>query len=204
MEIRNETMSQNFLISYIKRGLEKILSDLGLWTSPSNHEWQVVRANQPTIQAMQDNTLYFDIISKKRIGVQGTKNVKYGTDEGWYLETSWFEEYLIQVSGFKQRNVETDDELTQTSSDVVSLVQACINADTDFGSRALGAKKNSYFGVNDRLSVIWTTELREIDYETDSGLKDKLPQFDFKIIVRQRLLKKTPSIAKIDIETKRI
>lgn len=194
--------SQNFLIVYIKQALEFMLGEFGLW-SPVSPRWKVVRANQPTIQAMQDNTVYFDIISKQRIGVQGTRPIKDDDDGGWKLETIWFEEYLIQVSAFRKRDVEKDNASTVMSSDVISYLQACINANNDFGGFPIGGSK-TYFGSIDGISVVRATDIREIDYETDSGLKDKLPQFDFKLIVRQRLLKKTPSIDKIDIETKRI
>ena len=179
-----------------------MLGEFGLWR-PTSPKWKVVRANQPTIQAMQDNTVYFDIISKQRIGVQGTRLVKDDDDGGWKLETNWFEEYLIQVSAFRKRDVEKDNTSTIMSSDVISYLQACINANNDFGVFPIGDSK-TYFGSIDGISVVRATDIREIDYERDSGLKDKLPQFDFKLIVRQRLLKKTPSIDKIDIETKRI
>jgi hypothetical protein len=67
----------------------------------------------------------------------------------------------------------------------------------------LGLKKKSYFEGN-WLEVIRSTDVRELDYETDSGLKEKFPQFDFTLVVGQNLLKTDVNFANIEIETERI
>lgn len=192
---------RNSVLSYLVGAFNAMLVDLGL-----NQTWQVVSANQPTLQGLQNNTIYIDIVSKRRYGTQGTKSIK--TDNGWVDSSVWFEEMLVQVGGFLQRNPQTDDVNTLTSSDVIGLLQGCVNSNSDMGGvgtgqNKYGVKKRSYF-VEDWMQVIKSTDLRELDYETDSGLKEKLPQFDFVLVVEQNILKKADEISNIEIGTERI
>lgn len=192
---------RNSVLSYLVGAFNAMLVDLGL-----SDTWTVVSANQPTLQGLQNNTIYIDIISKRRYGTQGTKSIK--TNNGWYESSVWFEEMLVQVGGFLQRNPQTDDVDTLTSSDVVGLLQGCVNSNNDMGGvgtgqNKYGVKKRSYF-VENWMQVIKSTELRELDYETDSGLKEKLPQFDFVLVVEQNILKKADEISNIEIGTERI
>lgn len=192
---------RNSVLSYLVGAFNAMLVDLGL-----SDTWTVVSANQPTLQGLQNNTIYIDIISKRRYGTQGTKSIK--TDTGWYESSVWFEEMLVQVGGFLQRNPQADDVDTLTSSDVVGLLQGCVNSNNDMGGvgtgqNKYGVKKRSYF-VENWMQVIKSTELRELDYETDSGLKEKLPQFDFVLVVEQNILKKADEISNIEIGTERI
>ena len=193
--------SRNNVLSHLVTAFNTMLTDLGLANT-----WTVVSANQPTLQGLQNNTIYIDIISKRRYGTQGTKSIK--TNNGWYESSVWFEEMLVQVGGFLQRNPQTDDVDTLTSSDVVGLLQGCVNSNNDMGGvgtgqNKYGVKKRSYF-VENWMQVIKSTELRELDYETDSGLKEKLPQFDFVLVVEQNILKKADEISNIEIGTERI
>ena len=192
---------RNSVLSYLVGAFNAMLVDLGL-----SDTWTVVSANQPTLQGLQNNTIYIDIISKRRYGTQGTKSIK--TNNGWYESSVWFEEMLVQVGGFLQRNPQADDVDTLTSSDVVGLLQGCVNSNNDMGGvgtgqNKYGVKKRSYF-VENWMQVIKSTELRELDYETDSGLKEKLPQFDFVLVVEQNILKKADEISNIQIGTERI
>jgi hypothetical protein len=185
----------NHIIHIVKRALTNMLDDLGYG------DWQVVRANQPTIQALQNETVYFDVISRRRYGVQGSKPKK--TDwGGWQMESVWYEEWLIQVSAFKQRDPVNDTIDTMTASDMINLLQGLVNGNTDLGSGGI-TKPKSYF-QGDWINVIRSTDVREIEFETDSGLKDKFPQFDFLLVVEQRLLKNMEKIDTIELETKRI
>lgn len=185
----------NSIISLVRDGLASMLEEFGL-----ADDWQVVRSNQSTIQAVQNNTVYFDVVSRRRYGVQGTRPVK--TDDGWSNESIWYEEMLIQVSAFKQREPDSDTEDTLSSSDVIDWLQACVNSNTDMGEFN-GGKPTNFF-KRDYLQIIRSTDVREIDYETDSGLKEKMPQFDFLLVVKQRLLKNINKIDTIELETKRI
>lgn len=190
----------NQVIEFLKSALENMLYDVNLTLT---QQWQVVRANQPTIQALQNNTVYFDIISRRRYGVQGTKPVLNPRGNYWNDESVWFEELLVQVSAFKQRDPDTDTTRTYTSSDIIALLQGALNASTDLGILWTGQNKNNYY-FPDWMNVIRSTDIREIEFETDSGLKDKFPQFDFLVVVEQRLLKNINKIDTIDVETKRI
>lgn len=197
----SEYLNFNRVIQQIHQALTNMLDSIGY----SN--WQVVRANQPTIQALQNETVYFDIVSRRRYGTQGTKPVKreYNGITDWVMESVWFEEILVQVSAFKQRNPEEDWLNTITGSDIIELLQGLINANNDLGDDNVhGVNMRPSFFENDALKVIRSTQMREVEFETDSGLKDKFPQFDFLLVVEQRLLKKMEKIETIELETKRI
>lgn len=187
--------NQNEIISKIQTALTAMLADLNITG------WQVLRSNQPTIQAVQNDSVYYDIVSKRRIGTQGTRSlmIKIGDQDpvsAWEDNTIWYEEFLIQVSGFKQREPSTDTVSTMTSSDVISLLQGCINAN------GILADKN-YFDEY-WIQLIKSTAVRELDYETDSGLKEKMPQFDFFVVVEQSLSKAINKVDEIDMNTYRV
>lgn len=169
---------ENQIIGSIVRTLNDALSGI----APG---WRVMRANQPTVQALENKTVYFDIVSKRKYGTVGRQ--AYKDAQGWYGGAKWYEEWLIQVSGFQQRTPETDTTETLTSVDVITLLQARINGSVG-GLLHNELGKISYtkniFGVP-WLDVIASSVLREIDFETDSGLKEKLPQFDFTIVIEQ-------------------
>lgn len=192
---------RNLVLEHLVTAFNAMLADFGLSGS-----WTVVSANQPTLQGLQNNTIYIDIISRRRYGTQGTKPVK--TDNGWVESSIWYEEMLVQVGGFLQRNPATDTSSTLTSSDVVAYLQGCVNANNDLGTSTTnttihGVNKRTYF-VDDWMAIIRSTEMRELDYETDSGLKEKFPQFDFVLVVEQNILKNECEIANIEIGTERI
>ena len=179
---------ENAIIAKIQSALVEMLTDLGITG------WQVLRANQPTIQALQNQSVYYDIISKRRIGTQGVKPVL--VNNGWQDVSVWYEEFLIQVSGFKLRDPDNDTVNTLSSSDIIGMIQGCINS-----NGALGSK--NYF-VSDWIQLIKSSSLREIDFETDSGKKEKMVQFDFLLVVEQTLAKNIESADKIDMDIKRV
>lgn len=180
--------NQNDIISRVKLALDSMLTDLNIT------DWQVLRNNQPTIQALQNKSIYFDIISKTRIGTQGVKSVL--VNGNWQDVSVWYEEYLIQVSAFLQRNPETDTVETQSSSDIIALLQGCINSN--------GAVDGKNYFSQDWLQLIKSTAIRELDYETDSGLKEKMPQFDFYLVVEQTLTKGIGKVDDIDMDMYRV
>lgn len=187
--------NQNAIIAKIQTALTAMLTDLGITVGAGG--WQVLRSNQPTIQALQNNSVYYDIVSKRRIGTQGTRSyLKTGLNPSWEDKTVWYEEYLVQVSGFKQRDPSTDVVSTVTSSDIIALLQGCLNS-----NGALGGK--NYFNTS-WMQLIKSTEIRELDYETDSGLKEKMPQFDFLLVVEQTLTEAIKSADKVEITTNRV
>lgn len=198
MAIISSYHGRNEILAALVKAIESMLKDFGL-----DSTWQVASLNQPTIQALQNKTVYVDIISRRRYGTQGTKAVL--VNGSWKNRTVWFEELLIQVGGFLQRDPATDDVSTLTNTDVIEYLQGCINANTDFGTtlnttNSYGVSRKSYF-EKDWLQLIRSTDLRELDYETDSGLKEKFPQFDFYLVVEQALTKDVDAIDAVDVET---
>lgn len=184
--------NQNAIIAKIQTALTAMLTDLGITG------WQVLRNNQPTIQALQNKSVYYDIISKRRIGTQGVKSVQIENQgvKNWQDVSVWYEEYLVQVGAFLQRDPDTDTAETISSSDIIALLQGCINS-----NGAINGK--DYFGSS-WLQLIKSTAIREIDYETDSGLKEKMPQFDFLLVVEQQLTKGIEKVDDIDMDIYRI
>ena len=184
--------NQNAVIAKIQSALTAMLVDLGI------SGWQVLRSNQPTVQELQNNSIYHDIISKRRIGTQGVKSVQVVVDgvKTWQDVSVWYEEYLIQVSGFKQRDVDTDTDQTTTSSDIIALLQGCLNSN--------GAIDGKNYFNSDWLQLIKSTSIRELDFETDSGLKEKMPQFDFILVVEQTLTKGINDVDDIDMNVYRV
>lgn len=186
--------NENAIMKEIRDLLLRILNAYGVT------DWEVIRNNQPTIQRMQNNTVYFDVVSKRRYGVQGSKPIQ---DNGkWYQAAHWFEDWLIQVSAFKQRNPDLDDEDTVTSVDIITVLQGCINGGGNM-TKVNGKGYASWLGV-DWLNIIRSTDLREIDYETDSGLMDKFPQFDFSLVVEQSLIKDDANIDGITLQVRKV
>lgn len=184
--------NQNSIIAKIQSALTAMLSDLGI------SGWQVLRSNQPTVQALQNNSVYYDIISKRRVGTQGVKSIQITKNgvKSWQDVSIWYEEYLVEVSGFLQRDPDTDTVSTISSSDIIALLQGCINS-----NGAINGK--NYFESN-WLQLIKSTSIREIDYETDSGLKEKMPQFEFLLVVEQQLSKDIEDVDKIEMDTYRV
>lgn len=186
--------NENAIMVEIRNLLLRILNAHGVT------DWGVIRNNQPTIQRMQNNMVYFDVVSKRRYGVQG--NVPIQSGGKWYEAAHWFEDWLIQVSAFKQKDPETDDEDTVTSIDIITILQACINGGGKM-SLVNGKGYASWLGV-DWLDIVRSTDLREIDYETDSGLMDKFPQFDFNLVVEQSLVKDDQSVSGVGLKVRKV
>lgn len=172
---------------------------VALLNNNSGQTWQVAQSNQPTIQALQNNTVYFDVISKRRYGVQANRELFDTTSQSWYTATQWLEEWIVQVSAFQLRNT-SDNPNVMIGIDVLTKIQSFING----GGLALTAPRGATIFDPEWLDVLWSKDLREIDFETDSGLKEKLPQFDFGLVVSQTLLNKIPQIDNINITTERI
>lgn len=173
-------------------------------------DWQVIQNNQPTIQAIQNNTVYVDCVSKKRLGVQGRKTIV--DDSGnWWNGDVWYEEWLIQVSAFQQRIPSTEDSIgLYTAQDIISLLQASIN-----GSFTSDMKNYFFAQFKEVEAPMWdgkftphhwaqfirSTEIKEIVYETDSGLKEKYPTFDFTLVIEQGLQSALPALDDVEITT---
>lgn len=190
-----EYHNDNYIRAFIYNTLAAALS-----INNSNQTWwQVAQSNQPTIQALQNNTVYFDVISKRRYGVQANRELFDTTSNSWYTATQWLEEWIVQVSAFQLRNT-SDNPNVMIGIDVLTKIQSFING----GGLALTEPLGTTIFDPEWLDVLWSKDLREIDFETDSGLKEKLPQFDFGLVVSQTLLNKIPQIDNINITTERI
>lgn len=142
-------------------------------------DWSIVQSNQPTIQALQDKTVYWNVVSKRRIGVQGTNLKQYtALQNSWWNNQVWYESWLIQVSAF-MNIVPTDGYPSDSAEDVITQLQAYVN-----NPQGLSYYLKQDVGVDGFMQVVRSTDIRDIDYENDSGLKQKFPQFDFEIIVK--------------------
>lgn len=155
-------------------------------------DWVVLRNYQPSIQGLKDKAVYLYKVSKRRIGTQGLITEKDNSGD-WQTVDHWYEEILFQVGGFAKRNPETETVESITSEDVIETLMAYVNS----ASKVLEWKTAGY-------EVIKATNIRCMDYETDSGLQEKLPQFDFLLCVEQSKLKKIAKFDNIEIETKRV
>lgn len=154
--------------------------------------WAVLRDYQPSIQGLKDKGIYIHRIEKRRIGTQGSV-LEYDNLGDCYDADHWYEEILFRVSAFCKRNPETETYETITSEDVLDTLLAYINS----ASKVSEWKTEGY-------EVIKATNMRLLDFETDSGLQEKLPQFDFLLCIEQKVLKKIAKIDTINLETKRV
>lgn len=177
----NENQTWKFLITEFK----KVLTEYGYG------DWTVMRNYQPSIQGLKDKTIYLHRISKRRIGTQGNTTVLNNGE--WKTIDHWYEEVLFQVGAYKRIDIENDTKDTTTSEDVLSILLAYINS-----TRKVEAWKTAGY------EVIKATNMRLLDYETDSGIQEKLPQFDFLLVLEQSNLKKIGIIDTIELETKRV
>lgn len=178
--------TENQIWSFLVTQFNQVLSDNG-YTG-----WTVLRNYQPSIQGLRDKSVYLYKISKRRIGTQGTITEK-DTLGDWQVVDHWYEEILFQVSAFAKRDPATETVETITSEDVLDTLMAYVNS-----ALKVPAWKSAGY------EVIKATSVRCLDYETDSGLQEKLPQFDFLLCVEQKRLKKIGKIDTIELETKRV
>lgn len=171
--IDTEPKYYNFMYLYLQAINEGLRLGVGF------PDWSVVQSNQPTIQALQDKTVYWNVVSKRRIGIQGTNLKQYtSVSNSWYNNQVWYESWLIQVSAF-MNIVPSDIYPYNSAEDVITKLQAYVN---DPQGLLYYIKQSP--GVSGFMQVVRSTDIRDIDYENDSGLKQKFPQFDFEIIVK--------------------
>lgn len=172
--------------SFLVETFNNVLKDNGY------NDWVVMRNYQPSIQGLKDKAVYLYKVNKRRIGTQGLITEQDNIGD-WQECDHWYEEILIQVSAFSKRNPETETIETITSEDVLDTLMAYINS----ASKVQEWRTAGY-------EVIKSTNMRLLDYETDSGIQEKLPQFDFLLVLEQSKLKKIEKIGNIEIETKRV
>lgn len=170
-------IKDNDILSAIQAGFQDCINK-----TPLMNGWSVAQANQPSIQALQNKMVYWDVISRRRLGVQGEllSGGLWGND--WERTPVWYEIWLIQVSAFMMRTeTEVTSALAFNSQDAIVNLQAYVN-DPFYGLSKYF--KRTPGGVPDT-QVIRSTDIRNIDFETDSGLKQKFPQFDFEIVMKR-------------------
>lgn len=178
----NENQTWSFLVSQFN----KVLTDNNIT------DWVVLRNYQPSIQGLKNKAIYLHKVSKRRIGTQGNTNILDENGE-WQNIDHWYEEILIQVGAYKSIDINTDTVDTITSEDVLGILLAYVNS-----ARKVQDWKSAGY------EVIKATNMRLLDYETDSGIQEKLPQFDFLLVLEQSNLKKESKIDTIEITTKRV
>lgn len=171
--IETEPKYYNFMYLYLQAINNGLIR--GLWFP----DWSVVQSNQPTIQALQDRTVYWNVVSKRRIGIQGTNLKQYtALQNSWCNNQVWYESWLIQVSAF-MNIVPTVSYPSVSAEDIITILQAYVN-----NPQGLSYYFKRDTEVGDFMQVVRSTDIRDIDYENDSGLKQKFPQFDFEVIVK--------------------
>lgn len=179
---------ENEIFAFLVKEIKDVLSDAG-----ADYDFTVTRGFQPTLQALQDKTVYINRVSKRRYGTQGSTDALDNASGEWQNIQQWYEEHLFQVSAFKKQHPETDDETTVTSGDVIEVLMAFFNS----SEKVKRWKATGY-------EVIKTVSSTDLNFETDSGLNEKMPHFDVVIVVEQNTLKIKPKISKIEITTKRV
>ena len=180
-DLYNITIPDYIKDNHILAAIQAGLLECTLRT-PLMYDWSVAQANQPSIQALQDKMVYWDVISRRRLGVQGELLAGILQGTSWKRTPVWHEIWLIQVSAFMMRTEkEVNSALAFNSQDAIVNLQAYVN--DPFNGLSKFFKRTSG-GVPDT-QVIRSTDIRNIDFETDSGLKQKFPQFDFEIVMRR-------------------
>lgn len=175
----------------------------GIGGSDEIKKWIVVNRNQSNPQSLQDCTIYFDIVSRTQYGTVGEimRGGRSTTDPTDTTPASlhWYENWLIQLSGFKLRSSDQTSN-DYSASDVMSVLRTAFNTSPDTGCYQSG-KIRTWFSTP-QIQLIQTRPLRVMDYESDSGLLEKMAMFDLDIMVEQVVLKKNPVLNTIDITTR--
>jgi hypothetical protein len=179
-------INDNNIWAFLISEFNKVLKEYGY------DDWVIIRNYQPSIQGLKDKTIYLHKISKRRIGTQGNTSV-LDNQGNWQNIDHWYEEILFQVGAYKKIDINNDTKDTITSEDVLSILLAYINS----ARKVEDWKKAGY-------EVIKATNMRLLDYETDSGIQEKFPQFDFLLVLEQSNLKKIEKIDTIETEIKRV
>ena len=99
-------ITENYVFSLLQTAIHSILERVSITEASS---WVIARMSQPTIQGLEDKAIYYDIVARRRIGTQGNMSKK--VDDTWNTISHWYEEWLIQISGFKSRKI---DDTTET------------------------------------------------------------------------------------------
>ena len=115
--------NQNLIISKIQSALETMLADLNVTG------WLVLRSNQPTIQALQNNSIYYDIISK--LYADGYTVIDWNVDTVDYTKSTGVDKIVENaVSGAKtrlSREYKAAVILMHDTADTVSALQRVID-----------------------------------------------------------------------------
>lgn len=188
-------INENYVFSLFQTAINSILNRITVTEATT---WQVARMSQPTIQGLQDKTIYYDVIAKKRVGTQG--NMSKLINGQWNTISHWYEEWLVQISGFKSRTMEDVAE-TITSTDIISILQGVFNSAPDMQVDWIG---QSGLLNEPRIKLIKSFDVRIGDYETDSGLKEKMPNFDISVVVEQYLSRPTANVDSVEIDEYRV
>lgn len=188
-------ITENYIFTLFQTAIQSILERVSIEEAPS---WVIARMSQPSIQGLENKAIYYDVIARRRIGTQGNMSKKI--DSVWNTVSHWYEEWLVQISGFKSRTMDDDSE-TITSTDIISIIQGVFNSAPDMQIDWIG---QGGLLNNPRIKLIKSFDVRIGDYETDSGLKEKMPNFDISLVVEQYLSRPTADVNSVGVEEYRV
>lgn len=144
----------------------------GVLTTKKITGWTIRQGNQPTIENMKDQSIYITRLASRRYGWQAHRD-KWNETTGKMIHSEeYFQEILFQVSAFKKRNITNTDELT--SGDILNTFITFLQS-VD-GVKAMHEKGFQTYRIQ---------ELREPAVVMDNDLYEKLPSFDFSVVLLQ-------------------
>ena len=151
--------------------------------------FDVISANQPSKATIEQPTIWIDRVSARRYGWQGTDERE--DVDNLYLDNTYYEEIMFQITALKKRNTATDTVLTMTSGDVLHLLTTYFN-----GSGGIGKLETLDF------SCLKVGEVRESTFISNSDLYEKTPSFDITLTHMQTVeAEETPTITGSTITT---
>lgn len=144
----------------------------GILTKRGITDWTIMQGSQPTVEALRDKSIYITRLASRRYGWQAHRN-KYNEATGKMVHLEeYFQEVLFQVSAFAKRHPENISE--KTSGDILNTLITYLQSIE--GVKDLHQKGFQTFRI---------AELREPAISDDSENYEKLPSFDFSLVLVQ-------------------
>lgn len=147
--------------------------------------WNIRQNEQPTMQGFKNNSVYLSRVASRRHGWQGKRD-DWDAENAVMIHTeTYMQEIMFQATAFHKRSQTDATELT--GGDVLNKIITFLMS-TD-GLLKMRAKN---------LTLLRISELREPAIVSDSAIFEKLPSFDFTVIIEQT---EQTAIGKADIAT---